>query len=116
MDQQDNIYINGINARRLNYSKCSIGKKDKEFLKKLNNEPSLAEELRGSCASFTDLVHLDSAIIAQLFKVLKPEVIGLSLIGSSIELQKKVLSSAPRDLAEISYEIMSSPEPIKNKM
>ena len=86
------------------------------ILKKIGiMNPSLAEELRGSCASFTDLVHLDSAIIAQLFKVLKPEVIGLSLIGSSIELQKKVLSSAPRDLAEISYEIMSSPEANKKQ-
>ena len=72
--------------------------------------PSLASELQGSCASFSDLVHLDSSVIGQLYTLLKPEVIGLSLIGSPVDLQRKVLSSTNQNLAEISFEMMNSPE------
>ena len=110
MDQKDGVYING-KSQAIELLKMLSRDERQRILSKIKiMNPSLANELQGNCASFSDLVHLDSSIIGQLYSLVKPEIIGLSLIGSPVELQRKVLSSTNQNLAEISFEMMNSPE------
>lgn len=67
----------------------------------------MAKELSEQSFSFNDLVHTSPESLKKIFQSFNPAIIGLALYDTSSELQRKVLSSIPRETAEAAFEIMS---------
>ncbi len=79
----------------------------------LNNikqrNPTLANELQEQSLSFDDLDKLQDHEIEIIFSYIKAEIIGVALKDVSIDLQRRVLSLAPREYAETAYEVLTRP-------
>lgn len=66
----------------------------------------MAKELSEQSFSFNDLVNTSTNSLNKIFQSFNPAIIGLALYNSTSELQKKVLSSIPRETAEAAFEVM----------
>ena len=106
--KQKEIFING-KAQVIEMLKLMTQEERKRILKivKIKN-PSLANELSRTCVSFKDIESVDLDYFHHIFKVVRPEIFGLALREASTDFQRKVLSIAPRDYAEKSYEMMTA--------
>lgn len=67
----------------------------------------MGKELSEQSFSFNDLVHTSEGSLSKIFQSFNPAIIGLALYDTSSELQRKVLSSIPRETAEAAFEVMS---------
>jgi len=75
---------------------------------KLRN-PQMARELIAESISFNDLNRLRNEDLNVIFKYIQPEILGMALKTVSQELQRRVLSLAPRPYAEQAFGILSTP-------
>lgn len=73
----------------------------------------MGRELAEKSLSFNSIVKLSNESLRAIFNQANPAIIGLALYTSSKSLQRKVLSSIDRDLAERAFSIMS--EDLSNK-
>ncbi|MBT7608590.1 MAG: hypothetical protein HN576_02465 [Bacteriovoracaceae bacterium] len=71
--------------------------------------PSLALELQEKSLSFCDLDKLSDHEICVMFTQAKPEILGLALKDIDSSFQRRILSLAPREYAEIAYTILVKP-------
>ena len=69
----------------------------------------MARELIAESISFNDLNRLRNEDLAIIFKYIQPAILGLALKTVYEELQRRVLSLAPRPYAEQAFSILSTP-------
>lgn len=67
----------------------------------------MARELSEQSLSFNDLIHLPQDALRKIFTQCNPAIIGLALYNCTSELQRKVLASLDRHIAENAFEIMN---------
>lgn len=75
---------------------------------KKRNAP-LAEELMEKSLNFSHLDELSDEELAMIFSQIKAPILGIALKGTGTKFQRRVLSLAPRDYAEKTYEVMMRP-------
>lgn len=74
---------------------------------KARNAP-MAKELSEQSLSFLDLQRLSDDDLKIVTESCNPQILGLALAISNVELQRKVLGCLERSKAEIAFQIMSS--------
>ncbi|MBD64007.1 MAG: hypothetical protein CME62_02290 [Halobacteriovoraceae bacterium] len=67
----------------------------------------MARELSEQSLSFNDLARLSEESLNNIFSRTNPAIIGLALYNCKAELQRKVLTSLDREIAERAFEIMN---------
>lgn len=70
--------------------------------------PILAEELYAKSISFLDIQFLSVDDLRKIAISVKPAIFGMALKNLDAKIQKKFLSSLPREYAESAFEIMSN--------
>ena len=105
--EQQGIYINGRQQiiEMLQFMNESDRKKLLRNIEARNSV--MARELSEQSLSFNDLVQIPQESLRRIFIQCNPAVIGLALYNCSSDLQRKVLSSLDRNIAENAFEIMS---------
>jgi len=79
----------------------------KKLLRNIESRNSvMARELSEQSLSFNDLVQLSQESLRRIFIQCNPAIIGLALYNCSNDLQRKVLSSLDRNIAENAFDIM----------
>ena len=100
------IYING-KEQALEILKLLSPKERNRILSSINlKNPTLANELKQNSISSKDLEEYSMIDFKRVFERIKPEVIGLSLQGTSKVFQQNVLKSAPREYAEKAFKTL----------
>ena len=105
--EQQGIYVNGRQQiiEMLQFMNDSDRKK---LLKNIGSRNAvMARELSEQSLSFNDLIRLSQESLRRIFIQCNPAITGLALYTCSSELQKKVLSSLDRNIAESAFNIMS---------
>lgn len=69
--------------------------------------PSLADELMERSFSFSSLENLRENDMYLITKNVQPQILGVALKNQKSELQRRILSIAPRDYAEEAYQTMT---------
>ena len=104
---EQGIYING-RQQIIDMLQFMNESDRKKLLKNIESRNSvMARELSEQSLSFNDLIQLSQESLRRIFIQCNPAIIGLALYTCSSELQKKVLSSLDRHIAENAFDIMS---------
>ncbi len=101
--QNQGVFING-KAQIIEMLKFMNNDERTTLLKNIQmRNPTLAKELYAESITFDTLYSLDDIDLAQIFKFVKPAIMGVALKYSEKKFQKKVLTLATRDYAEEAY-------------
>ncbi len=102
-DNKNGIYING-KEQALEILKLLTPAERDRILNNINmRNPTLANELKQSSRSFRDIEEYSTQHFQNIFGLVKPEILGLSLKETSVNFQKNILRSAPREYAENAF-------------
>ena len=105
-NQNASVFING-RAQIIEMLQLMDSAEKEKILKLIRiKNPVLAEELHSKSISFFDIQHLSEESLERLAGVIKPAIFGMALKGLSANVQKKFLSSLPREFAEQAYQTM----------
>lgn len=111
MSEKENqgVFLNG-KAQIIEMLKMMNGKEKEVLLKNIRmKNPQLADELAERSVTLEIMKDLSQPDMTTLFENLMPQVLGLALRNMTEEVQRKVLSMAPREYAEKAFEIMVTP-------
>lgn len=105
-NKEQGIYING--RQQIIEMLQFMGEADRrKLLKNIEMRNAvMARELSEQSLSFNDLINVPSESLRRIFSQCNPAIIGLAIYNCSQELQRKVLSSVDREIAEKAFEIM----------
>ena len=107
-DTSNTVFLNGKNKLIKMFQLLSETEKNALLSKVGQKNPKLAEELRFKSITFEKVFTINEKEIRMLFQQVNPSILGISLKGSPIKYQKKVLSLAPREYAEKAFQMMTS--------
>ncbi len=100
------VFING-RAQIIEMLQLMDSSEKEKILKLIRiKNPILAEELHSKSISFFDIQNLPEQELVRLAGAIKPAIFGMALKGLAANVQKKFLSSLPREFAEQAYQIM----------
>ena len=107
-DTSNTVFLNGKNKLIKMFQLLSEKEKNSLLNKVGQRNPKLAEELRFRSITFEKIFTISEKELQMLFQQLNPSILGISLKGSPVQHQRKVLSIAPRDYAEKAFHMMTS--------
>lgn len=104
---EQGIYINGKQQiiEMLQFMNESDRKKLLDNVRRRN--AVMARELSEQSFSFKDLAKLPKDFLGSILSKVNPAIVGLAIYDESVQLQRLVLGSLPRDKAEEAFHIMS---------
>ncbi|OFZ14408.1 MAG: hypothetical protein A2X86_06065 [Bdellovibrionales bacterium GWA2_49_15] len=107
-NQNASVFING-RAQIIEMLQLMDPSEKEKILKLIRiKNPVLAEELHSKSISFFDIQNLSEEGLERLSGVIKPAIFGMALKGLAANVQKKFLSSLPREFAEQAYQTMTT--------
>ena len=107
-ESANTVFLNGKNKLIKMFQLLSEKEKNSLLNKVGQKNPKLAEELRFKSITFEKIFTISEKELRILFQQLNPSILGISLKGSPVSHQRKVLSLAPRDYAEKAFQMMTS--------
>ena len=107
-ESANTVFLNGKNKLIKMFQLLSEKEKNSLLNKVGQKNPKLAEELRFKSITFEKIFTISEKELRILFQQLNPSILGISLKGSPVGHQRKVLSIAPREYAEKAFQMMTS--------
>lgn len=105
-DANKGIFLNG-KGQIIEMLQQMEGAAKEKLLKNISvRNPTMARELEERSFSFNSLVNLSNHQLRLITSNLNSQILGIALKGCHPQLQRKILSVAPREYAEEAYEIL----------
>ena len=102
------VFLNGKN-KLIKMLQALTEKENDSLLERVGRKnPKLAEELKFKSITFSKIFNLDDKGIKLLIKQINPSILGVSLKGSPINQQRRVLSLAQREYAERAFAMLTN--------
>ena len=102
------VFLNGKHKLIKMLQALTETEKDSLLERVGRKNPKLAEELKFKSITFNKIFNLDDKSIRLLIKQINPSILGVSLKGSPINQQRRVLSLAQRDYAERAFAMLTN--------
>jgi len=102
------IFLNGKN-KLIKMFQLLTEEEKKSLLEKVGRKnPKLAEELKFKSITFKKMFSLNDKSIRLVINQINPSILGVSLKGSPIKQQRRILSLAKRDYAEKAFSMLTT--------
>ena len=107
--QENSVFLNG-KAQVIEMLQYLNADERERILKHIRiKNPTLADELVTKSVNFDSISAISDNDLKQIFEYINPAILGLALKTVSSELQRRILSIAPRQYAEEAYGILVTP-------
>lgn len=105
---QQGVFING-RTQIIEMLKFMQPEEREVLLRNIKSRnPQLAMELTENCLTFHDLNRLGDEELCLIFNYVKPAIWGLALKSTPRDFQRRILTLAPRDYAEQTYQTLTT--------
>jgi flagellar motor switch protein FliG len=102
------IFLNGKNKLIKMFQLLTEEEKSSLLEKVGRKNPKLAEELKFKSITFKKMFSLNDKSIRLVINQVNPSILGISLKGSPINQQRRILSLAKRDYAEKAFSMLTT--------
>jgi flagellar motor switch protein FliG len=102
------IFLNGKNKLIKMFQLLTEEEKSSLLEKVGRKNPKLAEELKFKSITFKKIFSLNDKSIRLVINQINPSILGVSLKGSPIVQQRRILSLAKRDYAEKAFSMLTT--------
>ena len=109
MDQEQGIFLNG-KAQLAEMLKFMTNEEKQRIIKVIRSKnPALAEELVSQSVGFETIERFSENQLLLISGFINSAIMGMALKGSNQNVQRKILSSVPKDYAKQAYQVMVKP-------
>jgi len=106
-DQKKDIFING-KSKAFEIIQLLNSTEKSNILNKIQlKNPRIAEELMRNSYSFKDMAKLKDADLETIFPQVSAPILGVALRNLDVDIQRRVLSLAPREYAQKAFETLT---------